>query len=284
MKALKIILGLVSGLVVAFVLVGFMIPELNFTTTVRASRSVDVTFDVFTNVDLMDQWLEGFESIEILSGEPEEIGSKFRVRFNDDGTEIEFTEELKTFEEGKAYGFLMDAGFFTNDTMFSFSEESGETTIRASNSMIGSSWYMRSLLPFMKSDMQRQQVETLQALAALAEKAPPSITGTWTGVDSRGGIQTFTFSRKGKATWRISYGEDTVVSGITYSLSHDSVPFRLDLSGFTDGPLKGKVLYGILSFDDDNTFRFDAEPGSPETDLLRPDDFTASTVTYVRAH
>lgn len=284
MKALKIILGLVSGLAVAFVLIGYMIPELRFTTTVHVPRSADVAFDVFTNTDLMDQWLEGFESIELISGEPEEIGSIFRVRFNDDGTEIEFTEELTTFEESKAYGFLMDAGFFTNQALFSFSEESGKTTIKASNVMVGSSWYMRSMLPFMNGEMQRQQAETLQALADLAEKVPPSLIGTWTGVDSRGGIQTFTFSRKGKATWRISYGEDTIVSGIAYEVGHDSAPFTLDLSGFTEGPLKGKVLYGILSFDDDNTFRFDAEPGSPDTDLLRPDDFTRSTVTYVRAH
>jgi uncharacterized protein YndB with AHSA1/START domain len=283
MKALKIFFGIIVALALAFVFVGMMIPVIAFKTSVVVQRPVETTFSVFTDMDLIGEWLEGFESVELIEGEPYEVGSQFRFRLNDDGMEIEFTETLTAFEENEVYAFMIDADVFQNEVSFTFTGNGDETTIKASNSITGSVWYMRSILPFMKSEFMRQQKESLNLLGKVAEKAPPTIIGTWTGVDSNGGIQTFTFSRDGRATWRLSRAGDLVISGIDYTLSYETVPFNLDLSGFTSGPLGGKVLYGIVEYPDDNTMRFDAEAGTPDTDILRPGEFTSSTVQYVRA-
>lgn len=86
------------------------------------------------------------------------------------------------------------------------------------------------------------------------------LLGTWSNQES-GGNQIFLFKKDSTALWFFENEEgiDTLV--ISYKIDFLKKPARLDLSGFETGPLKDKVLYGIIEMQKKKTFRFDCEPG-----------------------
>jgi hypothetical protein len=95
------------------------------------------------------------------------------------------------------------------------------------------------------------------------------LTGRWSNREG----QTLSFQPNGKALWLIKFGSQYDTFPITYTYNcKEKIP-TLDLSGFQNGPLAGKTLYGIIEWSSDSVFRIDAEPGtSPET---RPSTFNS---------
>ena len=111
--------------------------------------------------------------------------------------------------------------------------------------------------------------------SALAQSK--KLTGTW---DNQNG-QLLVFQKNRNALW-IFYSEnkrDTFV--IKFSADLKKNPGQLDLSGFKEGPLSGKTLFGIVEFKGKNIIRFDCEPGV--TEAVRPKEFNpGQTQTYYK--
>lgn len=89
---------------------------------------------------------------------------------------------------------------------------------------------------------------------------PPcrDLQGRWTNREG----QAFYFKGNGKALWLIRFGSQIDTFVMEYRYDCRKQPAELDLSGFQSGPLSGKTLYGILEWNTDSTFRFDAEAGT----------------------
>lgn len=95
------------------------------------------------------------------------------------------------------------------------------------------------------------------------------LTGRWTNREG----QVFAFEPEGKALWLIKFGSqfDSFPINYRYDCTHKTV--TLDLMNFQKGPLAGKTLFGIIEWNSDSVFRFDAEPGTSED--ARPATFNA---------
>ncbi len=83
--------------------------------------------------------------------------------------------------------------------------------------------------------------------------------------------QSFYFQKNGAALWLVRFGSQVDTINMTYRYNCQTNPAELDLQGFDSGPLVGKTLFGILEWNNDSSFRFDAEAGtSPK---IRPRTF-----------
>lgn len=100
------------------------------------------------------------------------------------------------------------------------------------------------------------------------------ILGSW---DNKNG-QILSFENEGKALWIFYTDTKKDTFEISYKIDYSITPNQLDLTDFKVGPLKGNTLYGIVEFQDNNTFRFDCEPSA----LNRPKTFnpTQTQVYY----
>lgn len=83
------------------------------------------------------------------------------------------------------------------------------------------------------------------------------LTGQWSNREG----QTFVFQPNGKGLWLIRFGSEIDTTRMEYRYDCQKQPAELDLSGFETGPLSGKTLFGILEWNSDTSFRFDAEAG-----------------------
>ena len=88
------------------------------------------------------------------------------------------------------------------------------------------------------------------------------LSGRWSNREG----QSFYFEPDGKALWLVRFGSQVDTFVMEYRYDCKKQPVQLDLSGFQTGPLSGKTLYGILEWNSDSSFRFDAEAGiGPES-------------------
>lgn len=73
--------------------------------------------------------------------------------------------------------------------------------------------------------------------------------------------QSFYFDKNGNALWLVRFGSQVDTISMKYRYNCQKNPAELDLSDFETGPLVGKTLFGILEWNNDTSFRFDAEAG-----------------------
>lgn len=117
-----------------------------------------------------------------------------------------------------------------------------------------------------------------------------SLEGTWTGTDQAGNGMTFVFREGGQAEWILepnmpggaTMAPETI--GMAYVTDATADPATIDFSDFDFEPLQGTTTYGIYEFTEEGGFRIDLEPAGPGQDAsVRPDSFSAETVTFTRA-
>jgi len=110
-----------------------------------------------------------------------------------------------------------------------------------------------------------------------SERSCYDLTGRWTNREG----QTLVFAPQGQSLWLIKFGSQFDTMRFRYQYDCTQNPFRLDLTDFDTGPLAGKTLYGILEWNSDSVFRFEAQTGgSPD---VRPSIFkTEQAIRYYR--
>lgn len=107
-----------------------------------------------------------------------------------------------------------------------------------------------------------------------------SIIGSWTGVDNIGTRQTFNFKEGGTITWKIENDHFSTTIDGEYIHSKSETPNQIDIFNFKSGPMKGRNLYGLIEFVDENKFKIDLRSGTDSS--VRPEAFTAESVLYDR--
>lgn len=112
------------------------------------------------------------------------------------------------------------------------------------------------------------------------ERERPSLLGRWVGDGPRSEGSTFEFRGDGTATWWLPAGEFE----LEYRADYGDTPIALDIRGFEEGPLAGRVLQCIVRFEGDTRLWVDCEPGEPGSDEDRPASFDSEeTWTYARS-
>lgn len=99
------------------------------------------------------QWLEGFQSMELLEGEKFKEGSKYKVVVNpgDGRPEFEMIETLVAFNEFENVKMHFDSEFMDFDQIMTFSESDGKTTVKTDSKVIAKNFMMRSLFAIMET-------------------------------------------------------------------------------------------------------------------------------------
>lgn len=80
MKILKLFLFLILALVLVFFLFGLLKPTVNYGHEITVNKSLEEAWAVQQDETKLGQWLEGFQSIELISGEKGKVGSKMLSR------------------------------------------------------------------------------------------------------------------------------------------------------------------------------------------------------------
>lgn len=169
MRYLKYFLYFLFALISVLLIVGLIVKKIEYSASITVDKPVKEVWAVYQDENKMKEWLEGFETIELVKGNKNEIGSEYLVKINQEGQVIEMKEILNDFEEFKNVNFDFDNDFMLMNYDVEFSENQGTTTIKTHSIVKGHGIMMRAFMPFIKSSMIAQEEKNLAALKEVIE-------------------------------------------------------------------------------------------------------------------
>ena len=153
----------------AFVSLGFFHGEVKYENSIEIEASVEDSFRTFITDSLASEWLIGYVGHEVLSGAPHRPGSRFLMKFEQDGQAYEFIEELKAIRKNELFAFDMETDFFTGSVEIIFEGDENRTTITAYSSLEGNNIIYKSFLYLLKSSLQVQSQMNYDLLKEVIE-------------------------------------------------------------------------------------------------------------------
>jgi len=169
MRILKFILFLFLALIILFFAVGLLKPTIKYGHQITVDKSASEAWAVQQDESKLNQWLEGFKSIDLISGEHGTVGSKYKVVVNpgDGQPDFEMIETVVSFKENEHIELTFDSDMMRFDQTTTFSESNGKTLIKTDSKVKGKGIMMRSMFGLMdlfSGSFQKQEVKNIEAL------------------------------------------------------------------------------------------------------------------------
>jgi len=284
MRVLRVAGVILFLLILAFISIGFWIPEISFQTRVEVGRTPSTVFSVLIDSDRMDEWLDGFLSIEPIVEREDFVGNEYRLYFEQQGDTLVLEEEIIEYVENERFGLRMTHhDRMVTETYVTLTQTTTGTTITTDNTISGTSFVWRSVFALMGSSFADTQQAQYERLSQIIQVSSASMVGQWTGIDGSGSEHLFEFRADSTVKWTVSAGGQLFsLLELRYKYDTTTAPATLNLEGFESGPLEGMTLFGIVEFISDKAMRLDAEAGDPADPSVRPTEFSDSTVEYQR--
>ena len=175
MKFLKILLLLLLGIGLFFFGMGLFNPVLEYGHKVTVDKPVEEAWAVAMDQDKYDQWLAGFKSMELISGEYGEVGSKYKIVVNPGEGQEDF-EMIETVVDKKEFEHVVmhfDSDQTTFDQTMKFTDLDGKASIETISSVEASGLVSKSLFACMHKfggAFQKQEEMNIDALKTLVDE------------------------------------------------------------------------------------------------------------------
>lgn len=174
MKMLKYILFFIIGLIIIFLALGLFKPTVNYGHEITVNKPLQEAWYVSQDVTKYKQWLEGFKSMELISGEEAKVGSKYKVivQPGEDQSEFEMTETIVSIKEFDHVTLHFDSKPMNFEQTISFNTSNGVTTIKSDSKVIGKNIISRAMFAAMEmlgGAFTSQETKNFEALKKLIE-------------------------------------------------------------------------------------------------------------------
>ena len=174
MKILKYILFPILGFILLFFLIGLIKPVTKYGHTITVDKSIEEAWGVTQDESKFDQWLKGFKSMELISGEKNEVGSKHKVIVNpgEGQPDFEMIETLISIKEFEHVEMHFDSEMMDFEQIISFKENDGKTTVSTDSKVIGKNRMSRSMFAIMEmfGSFTKQETENVENLKKVIEE------------------------------------------------------------------------------------------------------------------
>lgn len=152
MKILKYIVITILVIVAAFFLLGMVKSSVSYGHEITVNKPVYEAWSIAQDESKFDQWLTGFKSIELLSGEKGKVGSTYKVVVNPGQGQPEFvmTETIVSIKENDHIEFHFDSEMMDFHQKMIFTAEGDQSKIRTESRVEGKGMMMKSMFALME--------------------------------------------------------------------------------------------------------------------------------------
>jgi len=152
MKVLKYILFVIIALLLIFLALGLLKPEVNYGHEIKVNKPLEEAWYVTQDVSKYAQWLEGFKSMELISGEEAKVGSKYKVivQPGEGQPDFEMIETVVSIKEFDHVELHFDSEPMNFEQTIFFNEAGGITTVKSDSKVVGKNIISRSMFAAME--------------------------------------------------------------------------------------------------------------------------------------
>src|SRR5258706_13545271 len=169
MKTLKIALLSFAGIVFLFLSLGLLFPSYEYKSSVVVNASPEKCWEVFHDTKKMSEWLEGFESLSLKSGDPLAAGSRYEIVVNDHNKRMVMSEKIIEVTAPSKISYELNNDVLKSEFSFLF-EGSTSTTVTSKYKITGNNILWRSILFLSKPYMTSSGQDQLNALKKVIEQ------------------------------------------------------------------------------------------------------------------
>jgi hypothetical protein len=173
-RFLKYLLITITIFIVLFFLGGLIRPSVQFGHEITVNKPVDEAWAVTQDESKLSQWLEGFKSMELISGEYGAIGSKYKVivKPDEEQPDFEMIETIMDFQEYDHFDLNFESDMIIFDQTMSFESSGEKTKIKTESVARGKSLVTRAMFAWMDllgNTFQNQEERNMEALKVVIE-------------------------------------------------------------------------------------------------------------------
>lgn len=175
MKILRYTLFAVVAIVLLFFALGLFKSSIQYGHEITVDKPVKEVWAIVQDESKYDQWLEGYQSMELIEGNQNEPGSKYKVVVDpgEGQPEFEMIQTLMTIEEFDKVHLHYDSDFMDMDQHYTFSESNGQTTFSTQADVRPKGMMMRSMFALMEmfsGSFTAQETKNIEALKKVIEE------------------------------------------------------------------------------------------------------------------
>lgn len=143
-----------------------------YTVSVEVNRPIDHAWDVFMDESKTAQWLTGFKRMEIIEGEPLTVGSRHKMVFEEDGSELVFVETVRVIQPPKEFSFDFDHEFMGSTLRVTLESVAADRTLLSCHTNVKATEVLtEEQLASMTPDMKKRQMRNFENLKTLIESS-----------------------------------------------------------------------------------------------------------------
>lgn len=143
-RFLKYFLITLPILTVLFFSLGLLLPTVTYESKITVNKSVETSFGTFTNALKLSDWVIGLKGIAWISGNQNEVGSKWKFIVTQNGRDFELIQTLKEFKKNELFVSLADNEWFIDEVEVKFISKGPSTDIIATSHVQGKNIFWRS--------------------------------------------------------------------------------------------------------------------------------------------
>jgi len=170
MKYLKYILGIITILILGFVLLGFIKPNISYDAEIMVDKPVVESWAVVQDEEKAGEWISGFRRIEPVSGTPGTVGAVSDVYFDESGQEMSIRETITSIVPNESISMTYESDFMDMDYKMTMTSVDGKTKINSSTTAEGNGLISKSFMALMGGSIKGQEETNLINLKETIEQ------------------------------------------------------------------------------------------------------------------
>ncbi|WBX75248.1 SRPBCC family protein [Tenacibaculum ovolyticum] len=170
MKAVKIVLGIVTALVLVFLLTGVIVTEVKYTAEIEINKPINEVFKNFENVDFMKKWLPEVKSIEPIEEKVGVVGSTYTMTVINQGQEMKMVEKITAYIPNEKMTFQFDSDQMTKIDDYNFIANGNKTKMIQNCSVNSKSYITACLFPYFKGTFKNLSLSYMKRFKEEVEK------------------------------------------------------------------------------------------------------------------
>lgn len=170
MKYLKYTLVAIMAIVVLFLSVGLVKPQITYESETMVGKPVAESWAVIQDEEKLPDWLMGFQRIEHVSGTPGTVGAVSDVYFDNNGQTMSIRETITELVRDEFIAMTYESDFMDMDYRMTMTPVDGQTKISSSTVVKGNGMFTRSMMAFMGSSFTEQEETNLANLKRTIEE------------------------------------------------------------------------------------------------------------------
>lgn len=142
---------------------------MKYTSEIEIDLPRDRVIALFDNPDNLSQWQEGLVSMETISGEPGEVGTKSKIIYDMNGRIVEMIETIVKKDLPERYDFIFEAKGVYNEIENHFEEMGPDKTKWTCHNLFECKGFLRIIAFIMPSSFKKQSFKYLENFKKFAE-------------------------------------------------------------------------------------------------------------------